>query len=736
MMAFLKKPISKAFIFLLAVMLVTGNIAPFQGFASEEDAAEQDNQTEITSSEDASLDSDLESEIITEENVDLSEGSVDESEEIKSESEISDTHEESDEGISASGLEMRAATITVTTFTEFSTAVTTSDVDTIMLGANIGMTTSVAIPTSKQSLIIDGQGLYTLEQIGRYTLTTTSNTSATYTLKNMTIIGRSFYGVVQCAQVGGAPTVVLENISYIGPQIIYNRAGNVEFTGTTDITITKNDTISNDAQEVAEAHGVSINGNFNLEFTSTGSSFFWMLARGSEKPFFIIEEDAEATFHTSNNMGTRGFFWIEGITYNLVFEVKDRASLFLDISGYNSFGTDNSHRLDSFTVGANANVKFNFAGGIVVSDTVTVEEDATMHLNYLSNPTTGTASYDYPLFRFQRSTDTTPLLNFNNPKAVVLAIQPQGKGFFDLANTNSVHFQTTDFNYWETYDAAASQQKPHSMWSSDAKGNLGVTFNLGTQRDNLISLDATDAELAANFTPTNAQVIQIGTDPFQLEPDTQWTTLSETSGITPYGAKVYADYTDTTGATHSYSGYSANNNHYSIPIDNTSIDNTTTITLTSVIDFVAVHSGVAVSDSTQLIQIRIPITMLFGTLEEYGTGTIISPQYEIENQSKYPVDVTLAEFNVIDDDGISLLSSENDSITNTSLNLSLNLDGTTVVDYLHPRIGNDVPPIHLTEIESSAKRKMTLSGTYYGVFSPNTIYQPTYSLVWSFAPVI
>lgn len=547
---------------------------------------------------------------------------------------------------------------TVNTFAEFSAAVTATDVDTIVMNANITMTTSVAIPASKRSLTIDGQGLYTLEQAGAFTLTSTSTISPTYTFKNMTIFGRNYYGIAYSSAVNGAPAIVLDNVTYSGPQLIYNRYGTVSFTGTNNITIQTNGANSNVAQEVAEVHGVAIDGNLNLTSTSVGSSFFWMFGAGGQKPFLTVKNGASASFSTSVNMTARGFFWVEGTTYNVVLTVEDKASLLIDITGYNPLSTDESSRIDSIYIGKKANATFNFAGGIVLSNSLIVEEGATLILNYLNKPGTSVSAYAYPLFRFLYSGGSSPVMQLNNPQQVVFAVEPTNRPIFGFAAANQIKIQTQKFDLWSMYDDWSNDGEAHMSWGDADTEALDITLNFAVGQDTLTSSNSNSEEFNAHFNPKNARVLQMTGTPGGLIPDDSW------------------------------------------------------------------------------INVRIPTTMLFGTIDSYGTGEIISPTYEIENYSEHPVEITLAEVGIIDPDTINLLSSADERSSGNDLKLDLDLDGSTTVEYLHPSTVAASSGIDLLTLAPLTKTPLSLSGTYYGEFAPDRVYRPQYSLVWSFTPTI
>lgn len=803
------------------------------------------------------------------------------------------------DGLLSDGDETRASAL-VTTFQELSAAVTSQDVDTVVLGGDIAMTGLIAIPATKKELTIDGQGRFTLEQLGTTTLTSAATISPVYTLKNMTIVGRTYYGVVWCTASTGAPSIVLENVSYTGPQLIYNRYGTVSFVGTNNVLIKSNGSNSNTAEEIGEVHGVAVEGALTVESTSVGSAFFWMFGARSEKPFLTIKSGAEAVFRTTANTG-RGFFWVEGTTYNVVLDVEDNASLLIDITGYNPLSTAEDHRIDSMHIGKNATAVFNFSGGIALSNALVVDQGAVLRMNYLNKPGTSGSAYAYPLFRFLKAAGGDPVIRIDRAKAVVFAVEPSNRPIFGLAQANSLQFTTTDFNYWPTYAAAAAQEKPARMWSSENSNELLATLDLAAGQDVLKSISSNNENFAAEFDPKAARVIQVGTEPMLLAPDKQWSHLSVATGATEPDARVYVDYGGDDGSEQGFSGQSDEAGRYSVAIDDMAIDLPATLKVTSVHDFIALKKpsdvleagaptadpvlqvveqgdsfptdawslianadagdegplqavlaevpdtgivgptaakvaltnatggssvvtvpvfvtdantvvdiernialraedfsfpksefpendvrgfvlnrsharawdllsgedvsssiivaddplanmagtqavalsakgierviAVTIIDEAQWVNIRIPTNMLFGTLDVYEDGKIVSPIYDMENGSDIPVEVSLAGFDVVESDGIDLMSGPEAISGGNDLKLGLDVDGRTAVEYLHPLVGTDPSNGFRMTIAPSSRSTLAFSGTYRGAFLPGVVHRPMYFLVWSFAPV-
>lgn len=89
-----------------------------------------------------------------------------------------------------------------------------------------------------------------------------------------------------------------------------------------------------------------------------------------------------------------------------------------------------------------------------------------------------------------------------------------------------------------------------------------------------------------------------------------------------------------------------------------------------------------------------------------------------------------------DNDGVELLESAGDIPGPNSLQLGLDLNGSRVIDYLHPGFGKPSTGMPIATLSPGQQQNVSFSGTYHGLFVPGTVYRPMYSLVWLFTPVI
>lgn len=184
----------------------------------------------------------------------------------------------------------------VSTFEQLRTALSEDNgITEVELTSDITFTAGIRIHRNKETVIIDGQN-HTITENASSSWTgnmyiDNSTTPRTVTLKNVNIIGRDYYGTIAIS----APDVTynLENITYTGPQFIYNPQGYANFSGTNNFVIQESQGTTG-MQEFAEVAGVSIEGEFNLTtFTTGGYSAFWFAQTTSRPPIFNVKSGAK-----------------------------------------------------------------------------------------------------------------------------------------------------------------------------------------------------------------------------------------------------------------------------------------------------------------------------------------------------------------------------------------------------------------------------------------------------------
>lgn len=171
-----------------------------------------------------------------------------------------------------------------------------NDITSITFANDIQLTDGIRINPNKKAVEIDGQG-YTLRENPNWVGSSTANIyisdengTKDITLKNANIEGRDYYGPITIGT--NDVTYNVENVTYTGPQFVYNPQGYVNFRGTNQFTV-QSSAETAEMQEFAEVSGVTIDGNFRLNYNSTGGySAFGFDHNASKVPTFNVRPSA------------------------------------------------------------------------------------------------------------------------------------------------------------------------------------------------------------------------------------------------------------------------------------------------------------------------------------------------------------------------------------------------------------------------------------------------------------
>lgn len=428
--------------------------------------------------------------------------------------------------------------VEVSTFSELSRAISDSATDYIKLANDITLTSQITIPTNKRFLTIDGDNHNVIQGSSSANFYSRAASDAYYVLKNMSILGRSHYGVLQSTS---GPTVEIHNVRYEGPQMIYNTAGKYVFTGTNYVEI---DYVANgnSAQEFAEVHALEIHDTFELVSKSTSDSFIWFYGKSGSNPSLTIKNDATARItSTVKKASSRGLFWTQSFPD---ITVEQRASFVIDIGGSNVVCSTTDHRINTITIMEDATFEVNAGGGIFIAHSFTVSKGSKVLLNYATEPgSSSVRDRNYPLIWFAAAAIDQPFV-IDNPKYLALLVESANQSFFKFQNQRTVHINTSEIHYWSNYTNAKNQEIPSDAWQAEAgSSHLEATLTFGSGTDNHLSTSSSSSEFSSSgFRMGNARVFQVGTHPFPCEISDIWQGSTEISGITNPHTRVFLEY--------------------------------------------------------------------------------------------------------------------------------------------------------------------------------------------------
>lgn len=409
---------------------------------------------------------------------------------------------------------------TAGTFAELKAAAEDADTTEILLTADITFTSGIRIPVAKKSLTIKGQN---------HTVTDMNSSSATdalyvpsgvgtavFTVENVVWSGRNYYGVV-CVQDDSANagvSVVLQNVKYTGPQMIYNRYG----TTTVDncaVNIEKNGASAN-PQEFCEANRLILSGKVSVTSLSSSTAVMWFAFAGAA---ITVAQNASVTITAPN-------------TYLIYSDTAAKPKL--------------NFMHSSSTVISVKNGLFYAAGtGAHIASSCTIEEGAALSV-------TSAAANGVPIFKcagdfsvmkngslsiISPQSGSSPLIYFSvaakatfyEPKSVLL-YSNGGKVFSfasgSAASPNTVSVTAGQINYWTKsttpYSAAGGfDDLPTTAVYKTDKENVSAVQTLGSNAvigttSNLSAGDGGYPLGTANYDLTKATVFSAGTLPLTI----------------------------------------------------------------------------------------------------------------------------------------------------------------------------------------------------------------------------
>lgn len=235
----------------------------------------------------------------------------------------------------------------VSTFLELKNAIEDSTTSEIIIDNDIVFSSGGAkINTAKGNLTIDFNG-HTITDNNTLSLTEgiyvpANSPEIVITAKNGTWNGRNYYGIIGVADGNSLVTIVLDGITFKGPQFAYNRSGITKIIDC-DIVLDKNSSTTN-PQELCEGNRIIIDGRVTVNSNSTANAVIWFLNSSSS---LTVEENA--TFEV-NALYT--YFFYTDSSPTLTF--KKNSTTFINTKNGLFYGSgSSSHIATSFTLEEN-----------------------------------------------------------------------------------------------------------------------------------------------------------------------------------------------------------------------------------------------------------------------------------------------------------------------------------------------------------------------------------------------
>lgn len=410
------------------------------------------------------------------------------------------------------------ATVNVSTFLELRDAIEDSTSTEILVTSDITFSSGGAkVNTAKSNLVIDFGG-HTITGYKSVNFTDTIFVSAgapevTITVKNAIWNGFNYYGIVGVYDGNTLVTLVLDNINYKGPQLVYNKNGITKINNC-EIVIDKNESTTT-AQELCEANRVFISGKVVANLNTTSNAVIWFTNANAS---LTVEENS---YFEVNALYT--YFLYTDSSPALTF--KKNSTTFINTKNglFYSSGSG-SHIASSFTLEENAT----FAS-------TQNEKNSTPMFKCLSSFSLGKNS-NFSLF--SPATGSTALMYFgqtalitiSSPKSVVLYNNGGNIFAFQTGSASAPNTITIDaemMRFWSAAktplaDAGGFDDEPTSSYHKSLyASNLNVTFKLSNAQllsaDNNLEDGDKGYPLSTSTPLMTSKVIAMGQIPLSLD---------------------------------------------------------------------------------------------------------------------------------------------------------------------------------------------------------------------------
>lgn len=376
---------------------------------------------------------------------------------------------------------------------------TLSTVTYIYFGADItGVSGGITIPTTKNNITLDGHPPFAAEGMN-YTYTdypsnaytnciVVQTTDMNFTIRNMNISGKNYYGpvVVIAGTAYAGVTLSYINVNYTGPQLTYNCYGTNIYENV-NVTLAQNGA-PNTPEEMVQGCNVIFRGNVTVTKSNTGDAIFASYAT----PSLTVEAGATVNITTP-------YYLIYTWNYNPTVTIGQNASVTVNTArGF----TWDGQRVASLSLAQGASLAVTQTASvsygaihIASGGALSVGPDATLDVRKTGGGTNGAIQLD-----------SGATASFSNPKRVLLT--SPANGVFSGGGSNSLNVSAQAVNVWSGVSdpAQSAATKPTNQWNrlnqtTQADGAPALSFkaNFGGSMTSV-----TDSNLASGDPATAA----------------------------------------------------------------------------------------------------------------------------------------------------------------------------------------------------------------------------------------
>ena len=539
------------------------------------------------------------------------------------EDEVTGTDEDSDPADAL--LELDSTTVIVYSYKGLAKALKENNgYSLIYLGDNIVgelLGEGIFIHPSKAEVIIDGcppenpsNLRYTYTQYDAKTqaaaisVAAGNATTRSVVMRNIILNGASNSGIVFVESGVNGACVVFENITYSGPQALYNFHGTARLINSTFLTASS---VSSKAQELIEANIVEIYGTVRLESTSsTGAT---LLVLSSLEPRLTVMANAHCYSNTQDH-----FFSVTKDSEPVI-EIHAGATFSLNTKkGFALY----DRMVKEFLIGPNASVSIahNATGSnacLYISQLLKAQPGSS-----LSIIRTGTSG---GIIRFNTAGGRA---EFDDPKRVFLS--GTGLAIIRFSEQGALSIETVSINLWKTKNAP----RPTYVWNDKNSSlfRLDGSYSGATAQTILSTLSNAapiSTELSkATFNLENAAILSFGR--LELSIDPVFTNSTALTGDTSGGAELLAYYTTESSQRIETTGTADVNGAFNLPLSTGTLKLGTIITAEATVDSLTVRDTTEVLNAGDysLSLVSVPKTISFSGNQIPAVTTVFSRNEE------------------------------------------------------------------------------------------------------------
>lgn len=505
-------------------------------------------------------------------------------------------------------------------------------ITTIYLGADITeLLSGIQIPASKLTVTIDGTppngagGPYTYTQYAGSALSSTIKVRPGVTqeviVRNINVMGYNFYGIVSATDTSSNSNLMLtfRNITYSGPQLIYNTYGKAQIFDST-ITIQKNGSGGSASQEMAEVNQISFGGNVTINHTTAVTYGVCWLYRTN--PSFTVLAGANVKITTPT------FVVYNGVdTPDMVIQANAK----LDVQVVAGF-TYATMKVSNVTLQENAQFIMAYSGS-KASGALNIDGDLTLQQGSVLD------------VRCPNSTGSvlnmvgSPTIQFNQPQRVILS-SSSGKPFaFANNKTIAVSITTQLINRWLNSSAVDDNLNfmPDYIWRQPDNTALTVTANYSGQTLSNVTSNYNNSPMAdtfyyssldtSTFSLTSGKLFSCGSMVLQSNLVYDKST-SITGTTTSPSANLSASITTTSGSVVKVTGTADASGKFSVPLNGAAPKLGSTFALLGASGGLRTYQILIVQSSAFLVLSfsSVPSTLPFGTVPLQATTVMLPRQ--------------------------------------------------------------------------------------------------------------